>query len=623
MSHQILVGLSAIVVLGITAQWLAWRLRLPSILFLLGFGLLAGPGTGWLDPDQLLGPLLLPVVSLSVAVILFEGGLSLDVRDLRNIGGVFFRLTTLGVLVSWVVTAIAARFLLQLDWSLAALLGAILVVTGPTVIGPLLRHLRLEGQVGSILRWEGILIDPVGAMLAVLVFAAVRAVGIREAAGSVAAQLLLTAGVGIGLGMLAAVSLVVLLRRYWIPDSLQNAVSLATVFAVFALADHLQRESGLLAVTVMGIALANQRQVTIRHVVEFKENLSILLVSGLFIILAARLDVSDLQIIGPRSLAFLLVLILIARPASVWISTAGSKLSWRERLFIAWMAPRGIVAAAVTSVFALELGTENGTQAAQLLPITFLVIIGTVLVYGLSASPLARWLDLADPEAQGVLIVGAHRWARVLAAAIQEQGFPVLLVDSSWPDAAAARRGGLPTHYGSILAEQMLDEIEFAKLGKLVALTPNDEVNSLACLRFIEYFGRREVYQLPFHGASEGRREAVSLDQRGRFLFASSATYSHLTDWLQAEAETRATPLTKEFDYEDFRRLHGEQLVPVFLITEGRKLVPITIDEPPTPQPGQVLISIAPAALARPRPASLPHIPEEPEAIPAPGPVTP
>ncbi len=387
MAQYVLLGLAGVVALGIAAQWLAWRLRVPSILLLLAFGVAAGPLTGLLRPDELFGRLLLPGVSLSVAVILFEGGLSLKVRELRAIGSDLLRLTTVGALVTWLVSLAAARFLLGFDWPLAALLAAILVVTGPTVIAPILRHLRLGGRVGAVLKWEGIVIDPLGATLALLTFVVARAGGWHGGAAEAALALLRTAVVGGGLGLLGAGLLIVPLARYWIPDALHGAVALAVVFLAFAVANALQEESGLLAVTVMGIGLANQRLAPVRHLIEFKENLTVLLVSCLFILLAAPAP-EDLAALDLRSYLFLAAMVLFVRPASVLLSTIGSAMTWREKAFLCCMAPRGIVAAAVSSVFAQAMADAGFAQAGRMPPVTFLVIVGTVALYGLGPP---RW----------------------------------------------------------------------------------------------------------------------------------------------------------------------------------------------------------------------------------------
>ena len=581
-------------VLGILAQWAAWRFGLPSILLLLPLGVLAGPATGFLQPDQLLGPLLLPLVSLSAAIILFEGGLRLRLRELHGIGGVFFQLITVGVLITWVVTVLAARFLLKFPWPLAILLGAILVVTGPTVIGPLLRNVRLGGRVGALLKWEGIVIDPVGAMLAVLVFEGALAGGVSAWATAGFLKTLVVGGV---VGVLGAEVLVLLLRRYWIPDYLHNAASLMAVVAIFTGADQLQDQSGLLAVTLMGIVLANQKRVTVKHIIEFKEHLSILLLSALFIVLAARLRRSDLAGLDLSSFLFLALLVVVARPAAVLLSTMRSPLTWQERLYLSCMAPRGIIAAAVSSVFALEMTAAGFEGAGRLVPITFLVIFGTVALYGLSAAMLARRLRLAQPNPQGVFFIGAHPLARELASALQAAGCPVLLADSNWSNVAAARLAGLNAYFGSVLSEQAGEELDLGEMGRLLALTPNDEVNSLACLRFMDFFGRREVYQLPFEPGQKGRREAVSLEQRGRLLFGPERTSAHLQERFGDHPAVKATRLTKEFDYDAFRALHGDSVLPVFLLLDKGEVVVFTWDDQPAPQPGQLLLSLTRPAL--------------------------
>ena len=592
MSEYLVIGFASIIVLGIGAEWLAWRLRLPSILLLLIFGIIAGPVTGFLNPDALFGDLLLPIVSIAVAVILFEGGLNLRISELRQVGSVVRNLITVGVLVTWLVGAVAAYFLLNLDLALALLLGAILVVSGPTVIMPLLRHLRPSGQVGSILKWEGIVIDPIGAILALLVFEAILAGGFHEAITVTVLVLLKTVLIGGGIGMLGAFIMVVLLRRFWIPDFLHGVASLALVIGAFAVSNLLQTDSGFLTVMVMGIAIANQRTVSVRHIVKFKENLRILLISGLFILLAASLEIGDLAYIGIGSLAFLGVLMLIARPASVALSTLRSKLSWRERLFLSWMAPRGIVAASVSAIFALRLVEVGYPQAELLVPITFVVIISTVTIYSLSASPLARRLHVAQPNPQGVLIVGAHSWAQAIANALQSEDYRVLVVDDNWANISAARMSSLPTFYANVLSQYALDEIELGGIGRLLALTSDDEFNSLAALQFTDVFGRSEVYQLPPESEEKSSRETVSRHLQGRLLFGSAITYRYLTSRFATGAAVKTTKLTQEFDYDAFQALYGETAIPLFLISQTGKLTVFTRDNPPSPRPGQTLISM-------------------------------
>jgi NhaP-type Na+/H+ or K+/H+ antiporter len=590
--EHFLIELTAILVLGIAAQWLAWRIHMPAILVLLIVGFIAGPATGVLDPDALFGDLLLPIISASVAIILFEGGLGLSLREIREIGAAVRNLVTIGVAVTWVLSAAAAYWLLDLGLSLSILLGAIFVVTGPTVILPLLREVRPAARVGSAVKWEGIVNDPIGAILAVLVFEAIVAGGVQRGAEVAALGVLKAALVGVGVGVAGALVLIVLLKRYWIPDFLQNPFFLMLVVGAFTAANTLQTESGLLAVTVMGAVLANQRAVTVKHIAEFKENLRTLLISVLFIILAARLPVSELDHLGLGSALFLVLLIVVVRPAAVALSTVGSDLSWRERAFIAWMAPRGIVAAAVASIFALRLVDAGYPQAERLVVLTFLVITGTVAVYGLTAGPVARALQVARPNPQGALLVGAHAWARSLARALQEMGYEALLVDANWANISAARKAGLKTVQANILSEHTMDEIPLEGLGRLLALTPNDEVNSLSALHFADLFGRAEVYQLPPEGGDGDRSRAVPSHLRGRLLFAPGATHAEMSRRFAAGAVIKRTKLTPEFDYEAFRGRYEGATTPLFLVLENGSLVVFTVDNPPTPRPGHTVVHL-------------------------------
>ena len=590
MSEHILATCALIIALGITAQWTAWRLGLPSILLLLVFGFAAGPVCDWLVPDDLLGELLMPLVSIAVGLILFEGGLTLKLRELKHIGGVLRNLITIGALITWVVSALAARWLLDWDWALSTLIGAVLTVTGPTVVMPLLRHIQPARQVGSILKWEGILIDPVGAVLALLVFEAVLPQSGGPTLLNTTLSLARTALVGGGFGVTAAWLLTLAFQRFWVPDHLQNPVALMLVVGVFTLSNMVQHESGLLTVTIMGIALANQRNVHIRHIVEFKENLRVLLISGLFILLAARLQLAEvMQLSLVSGLGFLAVLVLVARPLSVMAASAGSRLTWKERLFLSWMAPRGIVAAAVASVFALRLAEEGHPQARELVPVVFLVIVGTVTLYGLTAGPLANALNLSKPNPQGVLFVGAHPLARALAQAVQREGLTVLLADTNWENLAAARLEGLPTYYGNVLSEEARDELELTGIGRLVALTPNQEVNALAAMHFIEFFGRSEVYQVQVH--TQGGKK-TEFEPQGRLLFGKDVFLADLSARLELGAVARRTTLTREFPFEAWKSRYGDEALPLMLVTGGASLKLFTAYDPPIPMEGQTIIAL-------------------------------
>lgn len=602
-----IIAVAAIVVLGVGGQWLAWRLRVPSILVLLLLGFLVGPVSRWistrmgfdapfsLDPDVIFGELLTPIVSLSVGLILFEGGMTLRISQLTNVKKVVRDLVTLGAAVTWLFSAVAAHYLIGLDWKLSILLGAILVVTGPTVIGPLLRHVKPVGQVGPVLKWEGIVIDPIGAGLTVLVFEAISGGGLREATPLIIWGVVKTLAVGVSIGCLAAGLVILMLRRFWVPDYLQSATVLAIVVAAFTGSNILMVESGLFTVTVMGIVLANQHWAKTHHILEFKETLSVLLIGSLFILLSSRLRLEDVAQIGPMGLVFLLVLIVIVRPLAVVVSTARSAMTWNERAFLACMAPRGIVAASISSVFALRLSTEGFMQAHLLVPLTFLVIVGTVLVYGLGAPFVARWLGLAQPGTGGFLIAGASPVVRAIAKALQNEKYEVLLVDTNHSHVQAARLEGLPAVAATILSPEVADRVALSSVSRLLALTPNDEVNTLAATHFGRIFGRGAVYQLPSAGEDTKQREKISGELHGRVLFDKSATYSELARRWDGGARVKSTKLTKEFDFDAMKKHYPNgTMLPLFVVSDStRELSIFTRESPPTPKSGQTVISLA------------------------------
>ena len=591
MNEEILIGLASVITLGISAQWLAWRTKLPAILVLLTFGIIAGPITGFIDPDRLLGDLLSPFVSISVAIILFEGGLSLSMDEFRKIGGVVIKLITIGILVTWTLAALAAYYFLGLGLEISVLFGAILIVTGPTVIIPLLRQVRPTETAGSVIKWEGIVNDPIGAMMAVLVFEIIVAGGFSHISGHAGMVIITTIVDGTFFGALGAGIMYIAMKRHWLPDYLQNPVTLMVVIAIFTASNSLQHESGLLAVTVMGIMLANQKSVRVKHIIEFKENLQVLLISTLFILLASRLTMNDFTYFNMGSLLFLLALFFVVRPASIYLSTIGSKLTFKEKTFIAWMAPRGIVAAAISAIFALRLEQEGYAEAGQLVPYTFIVIIATVAIYGLSAKPVARLLGVAKAEPHGVLFLGAHEWTRMLAHTLQDLGLKVILADSNWENISKARKSGINTYYGNILSEYAVDEIDLEGVGILLALTPNDEVNSLASLRFSEEFGTSYVFQLAQSASSKRRLKDSAEFLGGRTLFSNDANYQFIQDFMENDITVTSTKITDEFTFKDYQNLYGTQSIPVFVYA-GDTVEPFAVDNPPSPQTGNIIVAL-------------------------------
>ncbi|AOU96709.1 sodium:proton antiporter [Acidihalobacter yilgarnensis] len=585
MNESALFAIAAIGVLGVLCQWIAWRVKLPAILFLLVVGILLGPITGWLNPDRLFGNLLFPLVSLAVAVILFEGSLTLRLGEIRGLERVVRNLVSFGLLVSGTVTAVAAHWLVGLDWPLAALFGAMMTVTGPTVIIPMLRTVRPNAAVSKALRWEGIVIDPIGALLAVVIYEFIISSQGANAVGHLIETFALILFVGGTLGVLAGYLLGLLLRHYLIPEYLHNVATLSTVFAVFAGADMLAPESGLLAVTVMGMWLANMKRIPVEAILDFKESLSMFFISGLFIILAARLNLGQMMQIGWGALGVLVVLQLVSRPLKVWLSTLGSPLTGRERVLLAWIGPRGIIAAAVSALFALRLSELGYQDANRLVPLTFLVIIGTVVLQSLTARPFARFLGIAEPEPRGLLIVGANPVARAIGRALQKRGFHVILADSYWEHVKSARMDGLSTYYGNPVSEHADRHLDLIGIGRLLGLSPQGDLNVLAAQYYRRELGQQSVYTLPTSSENEQRRHkhTVAAEFRGRPLFGDDASYRKLQSLVSQGAEIRATTLTENFAHEDWLKKHGGRALPLFAITPKGELRVFTADSETRP----------------------------------------
>ncbi|GAB2805402.1 cation:proton antiporter [Dyella kyungheensis] len=586
-------GLLLVCILGVgfLAQWLAWRVKLPAILFLLLAGILMGPVIGVLAPDKLLGPLLFPIVSLAVSVILFEGSLTLRFSELPDIGRAVRGLVTYGAVIAVLMLAVAAHYFAGLSWEVALLFGALTCVTGPTVIAPMLRTVRPNARIANTLRWEGIVIDPLGALFAVLVYEAI----VSRQQGHTLGIFLAVIASGVVIGLLAAWTLAFLLRRQLIPEYLQNYGALVTVLLAFSLSNAITHESGLLTVTVMGIALGNMRGVHIDDILDFKENLTTLLVSSLFILLAARLSWPLPDGMLWAGIAIFIVAQLIVRPVTATIASIGSTLNWRERALIAWVAPRGIVAAAVSALFALKLDALGMEGAKALVPLVFILIIGTVVLQSATARPLARWLKVAEPDPTGVLIYGADQAARVVARALADAGFQVIVADEHWDGIKHARMEGLPTFFGypaSAYAERHLD---LTGIGRLLAMSTNRERNALACVYYRQEFGRGKVYRLSNdNGDATGSRLQMGGDLSAPALFGDGMTHERFLERLAEGWRIKSTRLTSTFDWPNFIEQYGSPTVLLFGVEEKGALRVSSAKRELEPRPGWTVIALVP-----------------------------
>ena len=592
----------ALVVGAVAASWLADRLRIPSILPLLTVGVLAGPILGLIDPSARFGDLLTPIVSVAVAVILFEGGLSLRLSEIEGSQRIIWSLVSVGVVVTWVVGALAAWWFTDIGLASAVLLGSILVVSGPTVVGPILQTVRPTRRVGSILKWESIFIDPIGAMLAVITFNVIVSGQSGPGTSGVIFAVLQFVAVGLISGALAALAAVFVLRRHLVPEHLVSIFGLATALTAYMGAEWIFHESGLLATIVVGLILSNHSRVSTESIVSFSEVLRVLLIGVLFIVLSARLTREQLTSVGWGTLGLVAALVFVARPLAVWLSTLRSDLDRPKRVLLAGVAPRGIVAASIASVFGLELEAAEIAGAELITPMAFAVIVATVIVSGLGAGPLARWLGEASKNQEGVLVLGAGAVERAIATTLHDAGLDVVVATVNRRDEHRARMSGLRTFYGNVLDEDVDLRLELSGIGRFFALTPNDEVNTLAARRFKDLFGRGETYQLSSPEPTDGVENTGAAELGGRPIFGDDVTYERLRNLL-ARHPINMTPLTDEFRFDAFGEEHGDDVLLLFALRDSRLL--IAAADSPNPlstrlQPGDDLFWIGEESQASP-----------------------
>jgi NhaP-type Na+/H+ or K+/H+ antiporter len=517
-TNELLAGMGLVVVLAVGSQLFARVLRLPAIVVLLPVGFVAGILTKDVQPSYLLGPLYQPFVSVAVGVILFEAGLRLSFGDITpRVRQVVVRVVTVGAVLTWLSVSGAVALLFGgLGSDVALLIGAILVVSGPTVVLPLLAFIRPTRDVRSVLKWEGVLIDPLGALLAVIVFQLARTGG---STGWHPGEFLANIFVGAVVGAIGAALLWFLLRRLQQRAPRQVvAATLALAVAALVAADLIRDDSGFVATLLMGAFLSNQRSIEVAPAVEFHETLVQLLIGVLFVMIAASVAPAAIKSVLPGALALVAITVFVIRPAMVALVTLGSKLSGHERAFVGWMAPRGIVAGATASAFGLQLASAGIHGANKILPIVFVVIFVTVVVYGLSGALVARWLGVAGDEGTLVLIVGGHQLARAIGSALKRAGVGVRLWAGPHTQ-PAARSAGLEADRGRMLVDSLNREAELEEVTDALLLSRSDDFNAIAALDLRGDLGHGHVYRvapdpdepdllLPASGADIlGRRE--------------------------------------------------------------------------------------------------------------------
>ncbi|MEP2970268.1 cation:proton antiporter, partial [Nonlabens ulvanivorans] len=569
--------LAGIIILGILAQWMAWRFKIPAILPLIIIGLLVGPIASLYteDASKLIEPIwngqqglfpgesLFYFVSLAISIILFEGGLTLKKEEILNTGPVIGKLISVAVIITFAGAGVAAHYIFGLSWEIALLFSALIIVTGPTVITPILRNIPLKKDVSSILKWEGILIDPIGALFAVLVFEFISA----NAGGEFTLVALEEFGkivlFGFSFGFSFAHALAFSIKKKLIPHYLLNVFTLAAVLGVFVLSDSFAHESGLLAVVVMGMVMGNINLPNLKELLYFKESLSVLLISILFILLAANINMEDLYLIYRWETAVLFAIVsFIIRPLGVFASSINSGLKINEKLFISWVGPRGIVAAGIASLFGSKLVTQGVEGAEYITPLVFMIVLGTVLLNATTARLFAKIVGVFLKQSDGIMIVGASKFSRLIASYLKVHGRSVVLVDTNTNNVRIAKEKGLDAVAADIYSDAITDDIEFNNIGFLMALTGNSQINDYALERFTARFGENGAYRL-VHSTEVSNPD----ENPTRGLFSSTDDYVNMMEVARYYGEIHEITIKSQEHYEGLIEITktDENIIPLFI----------------------------------------------------------
>jgi CPA1 family monovalent cation:H+ antiporter len=586
--------LLSILAAGLASQWIAWRFSLPAIVVLITAGLILGPATGLislaLPPEEMA-----ELIGFGVAIILFEGGMDLKLGEFRRVGRGIGRLTLLGPPLAWLFGSLAAHHIAGLSWPVSFVLGAILVVTGPTVILPLLRQVRLNKESASLLKWEGIVNDPIGVLLAVLTFQ------YFTIAGSGLANTVIGLGAAIGaavlLGGLGGWVIGWVFQRGLVPEHLKSPILLVLVLLVFWSSNLVQHEAGLLSVTVMGLVVGNMKLVEREDLVRFKENLTVILLSVLFIVIPSKLDPNLIILLDGRIILFVLAILFLVRPLTILLATLGAPMRNADKLLLAWVAPRGIVAAATAAIFGPALVASGHPDGQKLLLIVFLVIVTTVLAHGLTLGKLARHLGLAAKSANGLMIVGASSWTCALALTLKKLDIDVLLVDGAYYRLKQARMEGIKIYYGEVLSEHAEHTLEAQHLSHLLCATDNDFYNALACKALGRDFGHHRSFQLAMHSESSHEPRRLSLQQRGYIAFAAGADFEMLRERQGEGWKIQTTTLSESYDLDKMTQRLGEpgsEWLLLAAITPDGAFRLYSGEQPFTPDVGWTVLYFAP-----------------------------
>lgn len=540
MEEAALISIVAILALGIFSQWLAWKIQWPSIFIMSIAGLLIGPIMGWVNPEVALDELYSPLISLAVAIILFEGSSNLDFREIKDISKSVFRVVTLGAFLAWILGSFTAHYIAGLTWEVSFIIGGLFVVTGPTVIIPLLRNAKLKARTAAVLKWEGIIVDPAGPLLALFAYEVIKVLTNDHLSMNYLLNFFGGAALAALLGLAMGLLISVMANRGQFPEYLKSPVILAFVLLCFTMAEVIMHETGMLAVTVMGLVLGRSKRYvsSIGNVGHFVENVSVMLTSTVFILLTASLARETIaQIFTLPIIGFVLVMLFVVRPLSIWISTIGTELVWREKLLIGWIAPRGIVALTVAGYFASTLAEDGYEEATLLTALTFALVFITVTAHGFTLGPLAKKLNLASNEPPGVLIVGASSFSIQLAMQLKEMNIPVLIVDPSQGRLRPAIEAGIDTFMGQMLSERSRFSIDLAPYDTILSMTGDASYNALITQSFAPEFGFNNTFSLAAVSNHTMSKSALPISLKAHLLFEEGATFPELNRKINTDYE--------------------------------------------------------------------------------------
>ncbi|MBO0992937.1 cation:proton antiporter [Bacillus sp. SD088] len=594
MEQTALISIVIILGIGIFSQWLAWRIQWPSIVIMSIAGILIGPVFGFINPQEALGGLYSPLISLAVAIILFEGSSSLDIREIKGISKSVFRIVTGAAFLAWIGGSLAAHFIAGLDLAIAFIIGGLFVVTGPTVIIPLLRNAKLKPRTAAVLKWEGIIVDPAGPLLALFAYQVIKVVTNESLSASYLLNFFLGALFAILLGYIIGLLVGYMVSKGLFPEYLKSPIILSFVLICFTIGEVVMHETGMLAVTVMGLALGRTKKYvsSIGNVGHFVENISVLLTSTVFILLTSSLtretiaEVFTLPIIG-----FVIAMLFLVRPLSIWISTIGTELTLQEKTLIGWIAPRGIVALTVSGYFATIL-LEDGYQDASLLTaLTFALVFITVCVHGFSLGPLAKKLGLASNEPPGILMIGASSFAVSLAHYFKKIGIPVLIIDSSHERLQPAADKDIATFQGEILAEHTQFEIDLTPYETILAMTGDAAYNALVSQSYAPEFGFNNTFALPVKSKNGAKSMPVSTAMKAHLLFSEEAVFTELNRKINTGYHIKAIEIDQKGTIE--KDGISEDVTPLFIKKKNESIVFVTMKQKLTFDEGDQLIVLA------------------------------